>query len=98
MKKGNLTREQAIEKVGIKTVEAVEAENCEPTNRIGYNGACQGDALIEWSASVEFKDAEGIPRTITAYYYTDEDDEKIVEEAGGDWSYLSWNVAGYEID
>lgn len=92
MQKGNLTREQAIAQVGAQAVNSVEAENCEPTNRVGYNGACQGDKLTEWSASISFGDA-----TLTAYYYTSNDDDQAMADNGGDGSYINWVIAGYEV-
>lgn len=88
-----LTRDEAIKLAGIKAVEAVEAENCEPTNRVGFNGPCQGDDLTEWAASVTLDNGD----TLTAYYYTDEDDEAEVEANGGDWGGIDWEISHYEI-
>lgn len=96
-KNGNLTREQAMAIVGAKAVEKVERENCEPTNRVGYNGSCQNDDLTEWSASVSCQDQDGNDVTLVAYYYTDDADEKLVEEVGGDWGAIDWEINGYEI-
>lgn len=98
MRSNLLTRDQAINDVGLEAVEAVEAECCEPTCAVGYNGICQGDALTEWSAAHHLTDDDGINVTIRAYYYTDSDDEALSEETGtwiGD--IVDWTVAGYEI-
>lgn len=92
MQKGNLTREQAVEIVGEIAVSKAEEKNCEPTNRVGYNGACQGDELTEWSASVAVGDD-----TLTVYYYTSNEDDQIMADNDGDGSYIDWVVAGYEI-
>jgi hypothetical protein len=87
-----LTREQAIELVGIEAVEKVEAENCEPSNRVGFNGACQDDDLTEWSASVKVGD-----RVLTAYYYTDNEQDEAMAENDGDGSAIDWTIDHYSI-
>jgi len=90
-----LTREQAVAIVGLAAVEAVEAENCDFTNRVGYNGSCQGDELVEFSASVSGKDADGNVFHLRAFYYQDAAD---VDEHGDDLSCLDWEVYGYIVD
>jgi len=97
MQKGNLTREQAVAIVGEQSVDAVERKNCEPTNRVGYNGACQSDELCEWSASVSSKDADGNDVVLTAYYYTSNKQDEIMAANYGDGSYIDWEIAGFEI-
>lgn len=97
MQKGNLTREQAVAALGEKLVDTVERKNCEPTNRVGYNGACQGDDLCEWSASVVGKDADGNEVVLTAYYYTTNDQDQIMADNSGDGSYIDWEIEGFEI-
>ena len=92
--KGTLTREQAVAIVGEAAVNKAEATNCEPTNRVGYNGAIQGDDLIEWSGSALAEDKDGTACTVTAYYYTTQ--EKI-DAAGDDLSNVDWTIAGYEV-
>lgn len=87
-----ITRAEAIAAVGIEAVERVERVNCEPTNRVGYNGACQGNALTEWSAAVTVRDD-----TLIAYYYTTNDDDAAMAAADGDGSVIDWDIAGYEI-
>jgi hypothetical protein len=89
MQKGNLSRQDAINQAGLVAVEKVESENCEPTNRVGYNGAVQGDDLIEWSASVPVDGGR-----LNAYYYTTQDE---IDEAGDDLSNVDWVIHGYEI-
>ena len=95
--KGNLTREQAVAIVGEEATKAVEAKNCEPTNRVGYNGACQGDAFCEWSASVSATNTDGDDVTLVAYYYTTNEQDQIMAENSGDGSYIDWEIAGYEV-
>ena len=95
--KGNLTREQAVTIVGEATVDKVERENCEPTGRVGYNGACQGDALCEWSASVSCEDKDGNDCTLVAYYYTTNEQDQAMADADGDGSAIDWEIAGYEV-
>lgn len=94
MQKGNLTRAEAVAIVGAEAVAKAEAANCEPTNRVGYNGACQGDELIEWSASASAQDKDGTACTVTAYYYTSQDE---IDAAGDDLSNVDWVIAGYEV-
>lgn len=97
MTKKNLTREQALEIVGEVAVDKVERENCEPTNRVGYNGACQNDDLCEWSASVRCEDRDGTKCTLVAYYYTTNEQDQAMADADGDGSAIEWEIAGYEV-
>lgn len=97
MQKGKLTREQAVEMVGEANVDRVESENCEPTNRMGYNGTCQGDDLCEWSASVKVVDKDGDDCRLVAYYYTTNEQDKAMADADGDGSAITWEIAGFEI-
>jgi hypothetical protein len=95
MRKGRLTREQAAKEVGEELIVKLDAENCEPTGRVGYNGACQGDAETEWSASVVAQDADGDRIVVTAYYYTDNEDDQRMADCDG--SVIDWKIEGYEI-
>lgn len=92
MRKGNLSREQAIAIVGEDAVEKVEQENCDFTGRVGYNGSCQGDAEVEFSASVGAEDKEGNDVHLVAYYYQDAD---AVDE--NELDCLDWKIYGYEV-
>ena len=73
------TRDELVEKVGLQNVADLEALDCEPTGRAGYNGQCQGDDLIEWTATLGLADGQ-----ITVYYYTTQEDEHYVAQ-GTDW-------------
>ena len=93
-----LNRKQAIERCGQAAVDAVDADNCEPTNRVGFNGRCQGDALCEWSATVDAVDAvDGQPCKLTAYYYITAADEQAIDDADGDAGVVDWVIDHYEI-
>ena len=92
MKKGTLTREQAIEIVGVEAVAKVEQENCEFTNRVGYNGSIQGDDEVEFAASVSAEDKDGNDVSLIAYYYQD---AKAVDE--NELDCLDWEIRGYEV-
>ena len=95
MKKQNLlSREEAIIRAGEETLKKLDNINCEPTSRVGVCGACAGDELTEWSAST--KDLEG--NTITAYYYTTNEQDAAMADAGMDGSVITWEIEGYEID
>lgn len=94
MEKGTLSRQQVIEIAGLSVVKKVEYVNCKPTNRVGYNGACQGDELIEWASSTPFVDVNGIPSTLVAYYYTTQEE---IDESRDDLGSLYWEIFGYEV-
>jgi hypothetical protein len=94
--RGNLTREQAIEIVGLEAVAKVEDKSCEPTHRVGYNGACQGDDLTEWSAWVGCEDKGGYDCTLLAYYYTTNEEDQAIADAS-DGAAIDWEIAGYEV-
>jgi hypothetical protein len=92
MRKGKLTREQAIEIAGIEVVEKLDNENCDFTNRV----QCDGDTAVEFSASVHYTDPEFVGEnntTLIAYYYQEEEDLDGIE----DLSDLGWEIAGYEV-
>ena len=85
-----MTREQVEAIVGREAVDSVDAVNCEPTGRCGYNGACQGDELCEWVASVDAVDADGEHCEVRAYYYTTNDQDENPDS-------IDWVVEGYEV-
>ncbi|HQU89738.1 MAG TPA: hypothetical protein PK620_13390 [Denitromonas sp.] len=97
MDTNNMTREQAAEIVGVEAVDNVERQNCEPTGRVGFNGACQDDELCEWSASVICTDKDGNACCLTAYYYTSNDEDAIMAEHDGDGSYIDWEIDHYAV-
>ena len=87
MRKGDLTRSEAITLVGIEAVNQVEAENCDFTNRVQTDG----DRYVEFSASVDCADKDG-DAILIAYYYQDESD-LVIDDLG----LLDWEIAGFEI-
>lgn len=87
MRKGDMTREQAIERATLDAVRQVERENCELTSRVQTDG----DTDVEWSASIDI-DQDGIPGVLTVYYYTTP--EAAQEE---DLTNVNWKIHGYEI-
>jgi hypothetical protein len=97
-----LDRDEAVAIVGEDTVKKVEGKNCEPTGRCGYNGLCQDDDEIEWTATVTFDytddDGDEWDGTITAFYFTDNEDEKIMSENSGDGASITWKVAYFVIN
>ena len=82
MIKGNMTREQAVARVGEQAVARVERENCEYTDRIMDNG------LAEFAAHVPVGDD-----ILIAYYYQTQE----AIDAAGDLDQLGWDVEGYEV-
>jgi hypothetical protein len=92
------TREQAIEMVGVATVKELDAINCAPTNRVGVNGACQGDDTTEWAASLRTETIpDGIECILTAYYYTTNEQDEHMAACDGDGSSIDWVVDHYTI-
>lgn len=92
---GKLNRDEAVKLVGEDVVKAAENESCEPTNRVGYNGSCQGDELIEWMSSAEGVDGDGNDVQLQVYFYTNQEQEKTAEEDG--WDFITWEIEGYEV-
>lgn len=87
MRREGMTREQAIAEIGIDAVARLERINCEPTNRVGHNGNCQGDDDVEYSAEITLEDG----RTATAYCYVAADDHDD-EDIDIDWDIYSYIV------
>lgn len=90
-----MKREELVKIVGIENVNKLESENCEPTNAV--NGPYQVDDLTEWEASIDVTHNGKLYR-ISAYYYTDNDDEEEVEENGGDWGAIDWQIHHYTCE
>jgi len=80
--KNEMTRQEAIKIVGREEVERVERENCEPTNRL-----ISDSNLTEWIATIDLENGDGC---LEIYYLTTPQDEKEVEENGGDLGAIDW--------
>ena len=95
--KGSKSRDEVIAIVGIEAVEKAERGPYVMTNRVGYNGACQGDELTEWCAALPCKDNDGYNCTLEVYCYTtnQEDEQSIIDI--GLWCLHHRNIHGYEI-
>ena len=89
MKKGDMTREEAIKAAGLDVVEKLDRANCDYTNRVQTDG----DPAVEFAATVSYTDVDGDTLHLIAYYYQDEDDLDGVEDLGS----LNWEIHGYEI-
>lgn len=92
----HLTREEAIEKVGLENVEDVETENGEPTSRLMPDG----DTRIEYSASVfcPGRGEDGVDVTLTAFYYPDESEFLDADgEPLEDLSLIDWEIEFYTV-
>ena len=89
MKHGKMTRDQAIEVAGIETVNKLDNENCDFTNRVQTDG----DTSIEFSASIKFVDHDGSDRYLVAYYYQEQEALDGIDDLGS----LDWTIEGYEI-
>jgi hypothetical protein len=95
--KGNLSREDAVAAIGEDAVNAAESANCEPTGRVGYNGACQDNDLCEWFASAPGTDKNGVECSVIVYYYTTNEQDETMAAQDGDGSAIDWVIEGYEI-
>lgn len=89
MRKGTLTRDQAVAIVGADAVNAVGAEECDFTNRVQTDG----DTGVEFSASVDAVDTNGEQCLLLAYYYQDAD----VLSSAEDLSDLDWKIYAYAV-
>lgn len=94
MRKGTLTRDQAIAMVGKDAIDELDSVNCEPTSRLQTDG----DESTEYSASLKALDKDGSRLVVTAYYYLSPDDERTIAEHDGDGSAVDWVIEGYDID
>jgi hypothetical protein len=88
MRHGKLTRDQAIVEASKEVVEALDRENCDFSGRVQTDG----DQSVEFTASINYTDAEGERRTLVAYYYQMQDALDKVEEL----DQLDWEIEGYE--
>jgi len=89
--------DQATAIVGQSNIDAISRVNCEPTNRVGFNGACQDNELTEWAASLSCVDVHGEPAILIAYYYTTADEDQRMADAGGDGTVIDWTVDHYDV-
>ena len=90
MRKGNLTREQAVAIVGEATVAKAEADNCDYSNRVQTDG----DTAVEFCASARNEAGD----IVIVYYYQS---QEAIDGPGGDgvddMGSLDWQIAGYEV-
>jgi hypothetical protein len=77
----SLTRDQAIDRCRLETVNLVESANPDFSHR-------EIDDLIEFTASVPCGD-----ETLTAYYYQNKSDVDAVDNLDG----LIWHIAHYSV-
>lgn len=89
MRKGELTREQAIDICGLDAVNKLDTVNCDFTNRVQTDG----DDAVEFAASISCKDSDGEDCTLIAYYYQDQESVDAADDLGS----LDWEINGYEV-
>lgn len=91
----DVSRREAIKRVGLDNVLKVEAENCEPTNRLQDDN----DTTIEYKASIACKElVTGYDVILEAYYYPDKSefygpDGEPIEDLGN----IDWEIDRYVI-
>lgn len=66
-----ITREEAINEVGLALVEKVEAEGVEFTNRV--TDGTRHNGYTEFSASVDLDEDDGFKSKLTMFVYVDSD-------------------------
>jgi len=91
-----VTREEAIEKVGIEAVERVEAENCE-WNSGGGKMFGEHDTTQTWNSRISIKNNEEY-EAIYAIYFVE--DEEFIDSDGDpieDLSNIYWKISHYVI-
>ena len=88
MQTGNLTREQVVALVGVDVVNALDYVNYEPS----YLFLVSSCAV--WSSSISATTIDGDKVTVTAYYYTTQEEFDL---AGDDHGKIDWEIAGYDI-
>jgi hypothetical protein len=89
MNYANLTRDEAIEIVGVDAIEKAESENAYPT------GCLRRDGQVEFKSRLVSKDLDGKKCVINAVWLMGADDVKKSE----DLSDLDWdNVDHYAVD
>jgi hypothetical protein len=91
----DVSRREAIKRVGLDNVLKIESENCEPTNRL----LGDGDTTIEYKASIACKElGTGYDVILEAYYYPDQSefldaDGEPIEDLGN----IDWEIDRYVI-
>ena len=83
----NLSRDQAIEIVGLDAVEAVE------TGNVVQAGTLRRDGQVEFKSRLNCKDQEGESCTLSAVWLMDGDDVRRVD----DLSDLNWDDCNHYI-
>jgi hypothetical protein len=92
MKKGQYTYNQVVNLYGEDFIDRLYLQDCSPTNRVGYNGQCQGNDYCEWASTLKHPNGD----IVVAYYYIDNASEVLIADAG-DLSVILWIVYGYDI-
>jgi predicted DNA-binding protein len=91
----DVSRREAIKRVGLDNVLKVESENCEPTNRLQD----ENNTTIEYKASIACKElGTGYDVILEAYYYPDESEfldanGEPIEDLGN----IDWEIDRYVI-
>lgn len=83
-----LTREQAINEVGLKFVDQVESAPCDYSNRLTNDGTTEFCATVNAGT-----DDDGFKRTITAVYFQD----SVAADECEDLCDLNWVVDHYTV-
>jgi len=83
----NLTREQAIEIVGVDVVEKLETENCE------YSRNRNNSSIQEWTSHLKIDNECEFSRITAHYFVTDEE----IKEAKDDLSNIDWKINHYSV-
>lgn len=82
-----MNRDELVTRFGEEIVNKLDNERCDFTNRV------MNDETVEFKASVKTETEDGLPVTLSAYYYQNAADVNAVEELDA----LTWKIDHYSI-
>lgn len=84
-----MERNELVNRFGEEIVNKLDNEGCDFTNRV----LPEGNEYTEFTANVKTQNEDGIPVTLTAYYYQKTADVDAVENLDE----LNWEIDHYEV-
>lgn len=82
-----MNRDELVTRFGEEIVNKLDNERCDFTNRV------MNDETVEFKASVKTETEDGLPVTLSAYYYQKTADVDAVENLDE----LNWEIDHYEV-
>ena len=84
-----MTREEAINAVGLELVEQAERDNCCLLNSTGWQGYSEFAGYSDYNENME--------RVVAIYYQPDEVLEEMRADGNTDFGGLTWEIDHYEV-